>query len=79
MRRVTSLSCLLLPSVQRQKGSWRLISIRRAQGAAEIESNVKAANLPDILQAMRDYDRFVQQRLLPQYGWMFPGAESKGR
>jgi creatinine amidohydrolase len=43
-----------------------------AQGAAEITANVKAANLQDILQAMRDYDRFVQQQLLPKYEWMFP-------
>jgi creatinine amidohydrolase len=50
-----------------------------AQGAAEISANVKAANLPEILQAMREYDRFVQQQLLPQYGWMFPGSTPQAK
>ena len=44
-----------------------------SQGAAEVDANIKAASLPEILQAMRDYDRFVQEQLLPKYNWMFPG------
>ena len=50
-----------------------------AQGAAEISANVKAASLPDILQAMRDYDRFVQEQVVPKYEWMFPGSKSQRR
>ena len=43
------------------------------KGAATIEAGVKAANLKEILQAMRDYDKFVQQNVIPKYGWMFTG------
>jgi creatinine amidohydrolase len=49
------------------------------QGAAEVAASVKAANLPEILQALRDHDRFVQEQLVPQYGWMFPGSEPQKR
>jgi creatinine amidohydrolase len=43
------------------------------KGAASIEEGVKAGNLKEILQAMRDYDKFIQQNIIPKYGWMFPG------
>jgi len=49
------------------------------KGAATIEAGVKAANLKEILQAMRDYDNFIQQSILPKYGWMFPGYTPQGQ
>ncbi len=42
------------------------------KGAATIDTGVKAANLKEIVQAMRDYDKFIQQTIVPKYGWMFP-------
>ena len=50
-----------------------------AQGAADLSASLKAAKLPEILQAMRDYDRWVQQQLLPQYGWMLRGSPPQKR
>ena len=50
-----------------------------AQAAADVAANIKAANLPELLEAMRDYDRFIQQELLPRYGWMFPGSKPAAR
>ncbi len=33
--------------------------------------------LSGILQALRDHDKFTQEHILPQYGWMFPNESGE--
>jgi len=42
------------------------------EGAAMIEESVKSIDIKSILQALRDHDKFTQEHLIPEYGWMFP-------
>lgn len=42
------------------------------EGAALIEASVKTMDVPGILQAMREYDRYVQTVLVPRYGNVLP-------
>jgi hypothetical protein len=37
-----------------------------------IEQAVKGFDIKGILQAMRDHDKYTQDHIVPQYGWMFP-------
>ena len=53
----------------------------RAQWAKEgtemIEESVKNSDIKSLLQALRDHDKFTQEYIVPQYGWMFPN-QSRG-
>ena len=42
------------------------------EGTEMIDQAVKGFDIKEILQAMRDHDKYTQDHILPQYGWMFP-------
>jgi len=42
------------------------------EGAEMIDQSVKSIDINSILQALRDHDKFTQEHIIPQYGWMFP-------
>jgi len=42
------------------------------EGREMIEQAVKGFDIKGVLQAMRDHDKFTQDHIVPQYGWMFP-------
>jgi len=37
-----------------------------------IDESVKSIDIKSILGALRDHDKFTQEHIIPQYGWMFP-------
>lgn len=47
------------------------------EGAEMINESVKSIDIKSILQALRDHDKFTQDHILPQYGWMFPNESEK--
>lgn len=42
------------------------------EGAEMLEESAKSIDIKGILQALRDHDKFTQQHIIPQYGWVFP-------
>ena len=42
------------------------------EGAEMIDESVKSIDIKSILGALRDHDKFTQEHIIPQYGWMFP-------
>ncbi len=42
------------------------------EGTEMIDQAVKGFDIKVILQAMRDHDKYTQDHIVPQYGWMFP-------
>ena len=42
------------------------------EGTEMIEQAVKGFDIKGLLQAMRDHDKYTQEHIVPQYGWMFP-------
>ena len=46
-------------------------AIARA-GMEMIEQTVRSFDMKGVLDAMREHDRYTQEHILPNYGWMFP-------
>jgi creatinine amidohydrolase len=42
------------------------------EGAEMIDASVKSIDIKAILQALRDHDKFTQEHIIPQFGWVFP-------
>jgi len=57
---------LAKPITAEQRLAWA------KEGQALIEAAVKAADVPGILQAMRDHDKYTQEVILPKYGDILP-------
>jgi creatinine amidohydrolase len=42
------------------------------EGAEMIDESVKSIDIRSILQALREHDKFTQEHIIPQFGWVFP-------
>ena len=49
-----------------------LDSILRTQGAAIIEAGVKAMDVKGVVEAMRDYDKYIHDVIMPRFGDTLP-------
>lgn len=57
---------LAKPITAEQRAAWA------KEGVAMIDATLKAAGMKDIVQAMRDHDKFTQDVILPKYGNLLP-------
>jgi creatinine amidohydrolase len=57
---------LAKPITAEQRAQWA------KEGVAMIDATIKAADIPGIVKAMRDHDKFTQDVILPKYGKTLP-------